>query len=236
MDLVGDGSRLLANFFLTAFDKPYREYVRSHGGDFMRFADDMVVCGDSQQECERFVFEASARLSDLGLNIAVAKVKYCDKAAFERFWGFTIMDRFESDEPEDALSALRSVINDDTFGRKLTALKRAITIVDREPRVAEWRAWVHNAVIGADLLLRLSREQLLAFMRLSGDFPACLEYVATRIIDQPFTLPKAILLRALDGLRGHDMSSVRDFSRSATRRIGDLNDSVLKLAIKHLSN
>jgi ribulose-5-phosphate 4-epimerase/fuculose-1-phosphate aldolase len=44
MDLVGDGSRLLANFFLTAFDRPYREYVQSRGGDFMRFADDMVVC------------------------------------------------------------------------------------------------------------------------------------------------------------------------------------------------
>jgi hypothetical protein len=236
MDLVGDGSRLLANFFLTAFDRPYREHVQSRGGDFMRFADDMVVCVSTQQECERFVFEASARLNDLGLNIAVAKVKYCTKAEFERFWGFVIMDRFENNEPDEALSALESVITDDSFGRRLTALKRAITIVDREPRLAGWRRWVHDAVVEADLVSRLSREQLLAFMRLSGDFPASLDEVTTTVVDQPFTLPKAILLRALEGLQRHRIGAVRDIVMSMTQRIAQLNDPVLNLALKHFTN
>ena len=236
MDLVGDGSRLLANFFLTAFDRPYREYVQSRGGDFMRFADDMVVCASTQQECQRLVFEASARLNDLGLNIAVAKVKYCTKVEFERFWGFVIMDRFENDEPEEALSALQSFITDDSFGRRLTALKRAITIVDREPRLARWRRWVHGAVVEADLVSRLSREQLLAFMRLSGDFEASLNEVVSTVIDQPFTLPKAILLRALEGLQRHQTRAVRDIVISATQRVAQLNDPVLNLGVKHFVN
>src|SRR5262249_43267304 len=42
MDLVGDGSRLLANFYLTPFDRAFRDYVESRGGEYMRFADDMV--------------------------------------------------------------------------------------------------------------------------------------------------------------------------------------------------
>ena len=76
MDLVGDCSRLLANYFLTPFDKAFREHVHSNAGDFMRFADDMVVCCATRRGCERLVFEASSRLHELGLNVNVAKVKY----------------------------------------------------------------------------------------------------------------------------------------------------------------
>jgi hypothetical protein len=236
MDLVGDGSRLLANYFLTPFDRPFRDYVQSHGGDFMRFADDMVVCSTSRRECERFVFEASTRLHELGLNVNVAKVKYCDKRQFERFWGFVIMDGFEKGEPVAALSALRRAIDDDAFGRRTTALKRAITIVDREPRLASWRRWVHDAVVRADLALQLSREQLSAFMRLSGDFAAAFDRVTQTFLAEPFTQPKAILLRVSEGLLKHKKQSVRDLSGSVIGRISELNDPVLNLAIKHLSN
>src|SRR5262249_3628185 len=88
MDLIGDCSRLLANFFMGPFDKSFRRYALEHDGDFMRFADDMVVCAADRQQCEELVFHASEELHELGLNINVAKVNYCSKHEFERFWGF----------------------------------------------------------------------------------------------------------------------------------------------------
>jgi hypothetical protein len=236
MDLVGDCSRLLANYFLTTFDKAFREHVQSHNGDFMRFADDMVVCSETRVGCEKFVFEASSRLHELGLNVNVAKVKYCSKREFQRFWGFVIMDRFESGEVKDALSLLREVVDDNAFGRRSTALKRAITIVDREPDVGLWRRWVHDAVIAADLPLQLSREQLLAFLRLSGDFPAALGDTIRAVVGQTFTQPKAILLQVMDGLRTNESREVRDLCSDGIRQIGELGDPVLNLALKNLSN
>ncbi len=236
MDLVGDCSRLLANYFLTSFDRTFRNYVRGEGGDFMRFADDMVVCASTLKECERFVFEASADLHELGLNVNVAKVKYCSKRDFQRFWGFVIMDRFESGQVLDALSLLREVVDDDMFGRRSTALKRAITIVDREPDLGLWRQWVHDSVARADLQLQLSKEQLLAFVRISGNPSATLERLIDSFVHQPFTQPKAILLRALDGLQRVPQTDIHDLCTSGIRKIADLKDPVLSIALRHLAN
>lgn len=235
MDLVGDCSRLLANYFLTSFDKAFRERVRHHDGDLMRFADDMVVCSPTRTGCEGFVFEASSRLHEIGLNVNVAKVKYCSKREFQRFRGFVIMDHFESGQPIEALSLLREVVDDDQFGRRSTALKRAITVVDREPEIGLWRRWVHDAAVARDLPLQLSGEQLLAFFRLSGDFAAALNNHIRVVIDQPFTQPKAIMLQVLDGLRKDKSQAVRELCTAGIRQIRELADPVLDVALKNLS-
>jgi len=236
MDLVGDCSRLLANFFLTPFDRSFRDYVRGYGGDFMRFADDMVVCAASEDKCQRFVYEASARLHDQGLNINVAKVRYCSKGDFERFWGFVIMDRFESGELLGGLAALHEVARDDKFGRRSTALKRAITLIDQEPRLREWRIWVREAVLEAGLLLQLSREQLLALLRLYDDPMTGLSLIIPDFLDQPFTQPLAILLQVLKSFTKSPSAEVRDYCLSVVGQVQQRNDPVLTVALKHLWN
>jgi hypothetical protein len=236
MDLVGDCSRLLANFFLTPFDRSFRDFVRASDGDFMRFADDMVVYASSEDKCRRFVYEASARLHDLGLNINVAKVRYCSKLDFERFWGFVIMDRFESGQLLGGLAALQEVVQDNRFGRRSTALKRAITLIDQEPRLKEWRIWVRDAVLDAALPLQLSREQLLALLRLYDDPMTGLNLITPTFLDQPFTQPLAILLQVLRSLASSPSAEVRDHCLSAIGRIEQRNDPVLAVALKYLWN
>jgi hypothetical protein len=93
------------------------------------------------------VFEASLKLHELGLNVNVAKVKYCSKQDFRRFWGFVVMDRFASGDVRQGLSLLRDLSDDDAFGRRATALKRAITLVDQETDLGLWRRWVYEAVM-----------------------------------------------------------------------------------------
>jgi hypothetical protein len=227
MDLVGDCSRLLANFFLASFDRPFREYVLNNGGDFMRFADDMVVCATSEETCRQLVFEASTRLHE---------VTYCSKRDFERYWGFSVMGQFEAGNVVDGLRELQRRKDDDQFGRRSTALKRAITIVDREPGLRGWRTWVRDAVLGAKLELQLSREQLHGLVRLYDDTLTGLGQIVPIFLDQPFTQPLAILLRLLETFSRDTSSEVRQYCQSAIRRVEAIGDPVLEIAVRHLRN
>jgi hypothetical protein len=238
MDVVGDCSRLLANFYLTSFDLEFREYVTGQGGDYMRFADDMVVRGRSAQECREFIFHASEDLHRLGLNINVAKVRYCSKLEFNTFWGFVIMDRFESGEIYDGLRLLDEFVARDEFGRKGTVLKRAITLVARLDggEATIWKQWVRESAVAEELPLQLSREQILAFIKLYDEPSQALSKLVPMFLEQPFSQPKAILLQVLQEHR-HDPSDVIQSLRHTTRAsISALHDPVLDLCTSTLDD
>lgn len=236
MDLVGDCSRLLANFFLVPFDRSFRAQAQDYGGDYMRFADDMVVCASSRHECEALVFRASQQLHELGLNINIAKVQYCSKRDFERFWGFVIMDHFEAGNLIPGLNLLRKVIDDDIFSRRTTAIKRAITILSNRPGFAFWQRWVRDAALEYGVVPQLSPHQLRAFLRLYGDDATALEELLPIILDQPFTQPKAVLLRALEEFRNDPSLDLRTAYDVCHRKIDQLDDPVLNIALRHMPN
>jgi hypothetical protein len=235
MDVVGDCSRLLANFYLTTFDKDFRELVMSRGGDYMRFADDMVVRGTSEQACKDFVYRASEALHRLGLNINVAKVRYLPKMQFNKYWGFVIMDRFEAGELVEALILLKGFITNDEFGRKPTALKRAITLVAKwnAPEAEWWRSWIVETSLKEFVPLQLSREQLLSFLGLHNDVGVAAQQLSKLFLDQPFSQPKAIFLRALEDLNLKDIRSdtLQQAREEVRGRIRELQDPVLNLCL-----
>jgi hypothetical protein len=237
MDVVGDCSRLLANFFLTPFDRSFRQFVTERDGDYMRFADDMVVRAESREECEQFVYEGSQQLHRLGLNINVAKVRYCSKKEFDQFWGFVIMDRFEQDQIEEGLVHLKRLVDTKEFGRKPTALKRAVTLVARQNNAEFrwWRKWVRQKAIEESLPLHLSREQLSSLIELYDDPNSALDELVPIFLDQPFSQPKAILLRVLERLGGKNAQTL-DRCTEVLRRLSDINDPVLNLCVDHVSS
>jgi|ERR1700722_12837678 hypothetical protein len=146
------------------------------------------------------------------------------------------MDRFESGELIKGLSVLRDVVYDDKFGRRLTALKRAVTLVERQPDLKWWRTWVRDTVLEADVALRLSRQQLLALIRLYDDPLTGLREIVPMFVGQPFTQPLAILLQVLDSFASDRSSEVRNYCLSTVEQVGLLDDPVLKIAVKHLRN
>ena len=233
MDVVGDCSRLLANFYLTAFDTKFREDAISSGGDYMRYADDMVIRAGSEAICKELVYRASERLHGLGLNINVAKVRYCSKSAFNSYWGFVAMDRFESDDLEGGMTMLRSIIQNEEFGRKPTALKRAITLVSKSssPDIQKWRNWTRERAISDGLPLHLSREQILSFIRLYDRPAIALELLVPLFINQPFSQPKAVFVRALQSFKGPAAEQVSDYRDAMYAHIVELRDPVLDLCI-----
>jgi hypothetical protein len=233
MGIVGDCSRLLADFFLTPFDASFKEFVSSRGGHYMRFADDMVVRSESEATCKEFVYRASQELHRLGLNINVAKVRFRPKSDFNRYWGFVIMDKFESGESVEGLILLKRYISGDDFGRKTTALKRAVTLASRlkgtEPRT--WRNWIRETASQEKLPLQLTREQLLAYARLYDDPVAAWTDLVPLFLRQPFSQPKAILLRALRGYGREESVRLLDLWKATVDEIGKLQDPVLDLCL-----
>ena len=145
----------------------------------MRFADEMVVRGNSEDSCRDFVYRAAERLHRLGLNINVAKVRYVSKPKFNQYWGFEVMDRFESGGLFKALTS-----------QELTTLRRnGGRIGCRETALVP---------------LHLSREQLLSFIRLYDGTTVAMQHLVPLFLEQPFSQPKAIFLRVLKDLRvGH---------------------------------
>jgi hypothetical protein len=131
---------------------------------------------------------------------------------------------------------LHEVVRDDKFGRRSTALKRAITLIDQEPHLREWRIWVREAVIKTGLLLQLSREQLLALLRLYDDPMTGLTLIIPDFLDQPFTQPLAILLQVLKSFTKSPSVEVRDYCLSVVGQVQHRNDPVLTVALKHLWN
>jgi hypothetical protein len=208
----------------------FREEITVKGGDYMRFADDMVVRGNSQQQCHDFVYRASECLHQLGLNINVAKVQYLSKDEFNQYWGFVIMDRFESGELFKGIALLKGFINSDEFGRKPTALKRVISLLTKtdDAEADWWKTWVRERALQEGVPLQLSREQLLSFIRLYRDPLAALDQLIPAFMDQPFSQPKAIFLRALEELK-EEAPETADAHTVVVRRIRDLQDPVLDL-------
>ena len=161
----------------------------------------LVVRSASEGSCKEFVFHASEELHRLGLNINVAKVKLCPKSEFD--------------------------------GRKTTALKRAVTLASRlkGTEARTWRNWVRETASQEKLALQLSREQLLAYVQLYDDPVAAWSEVMPLFLDQPFSQPKTILLRALRGHGREESVRLRDLWQTTVEAIGKVQDPVLDLCL-----
>lgn len=143
------------------------------------------------------------------------------------------MDCFNAGNVEEGLHLLRKVIDEDMFGRRNTALKRAITVISKKPELGAWRTWVRNEVVERNLATQLSREQLLSLIRVYDDPLSALRQIIPVFLQQPFTQPKAILLRALEKFQNNPSAKVRTLCTNAIRDVAGLNDPVLSLGIKH---
>ncbi len=86
-----DCSRILANFYLQAYDKKINRLCSGMGARYFRYADDQVIFAENKLVAGRLLFEASKELSKIGLNINTSKVKeFSSKKDYANFWSFDI--------------------------------------------------------------------------------------------------------------------------------------------------
>lgn len=91
-DEVGDCSRILANFYLQAYDDKIAEFCSNHGVAYFRYADDQIFMSKSNDANLHCLYKASILLHKEGLNINTSKVKEQNEAEFTRYWAFEIYE------------------------------------------------------------------------------------------------------------------------------------------------
>jgi hypothetical protein len=87
-DVFGECSRILANFYLQAYDWQFSKFCTALGGKYFRYADDQVVFADSKEKLEIMIAKASSLLMREGLNFNQKKVKIMSIKEFKKYYSF----------------------------------------------------------------------------------------------------------------------------------------------------
>jgi hypothetical protein len=104
-DTFGECSRILANFYLQAYDKHISCYCRSKNAQFFRYADDQIVFADSKEKLEEIIATASSYLMREGLNFNQKKVKIMTVKDFRKYYSFNSFFKlsYKWNDPIDSL-------------------------------------------------------------------------------------------------------------------------------------
>lgn len=87
-DVFGECSRILANFYLQAYDRSISKYCSDKGGRFFRYADDQVIFAQNREDLEEMIAKASSLLMREGLNFNQKKVNIMTIRNFNKFYSF----------------------------------------------------------------------------------------------------------------------------------------------------
>jgi len=248
MDLIGDCSRILANFYLTPFDKVIREKSLIFNSQYIRYSDDMVFICPDKDTCKNLVFLASEELHKIGLNINVAKVRYFTKEEFEEWWGFSIHKKFDFETRKfdkkdlgrfvDGLFLLKEKWKLKGFGRKHTLLKQAINKLAKikvNKQLNGLRKWIYETAFSEeDFILNLNERQIKNLIRISNNDKYTIESIFNTIMKHPYTSPKASLLRCFEDFRNNKNPEIRKLSNLIISKLRSLNNNILNLGINNM--
>lgn len=232
MDIVGDMSRVLANFYLIEFDVFMKERVEAVGGKYTRWSDDITFTCPSQEAASALLFLASEKLHELGLNINTAKVRVRTREEFKRSWGFDVMDLLEqADRLEDGLMLLKERWDDPAYERKETAIRRALGLLRDRPELGAWRQWVYqNCLAVPQFALRLSHGQMHSLITISDDAQSAARELCAALTSKPYSEPKTHLLRCLERQRTNKDKTFGELFDGLRRALLNSGDPPLVLA------
>jgi hypothetical protein len=230
-DMVGDCSRLLANFYLVSFDADMKSECEKFGARYVRYADDMVIMCPNKSLQKQLMFFASRGLHRLGLNINTNKVRCFSKEEFDLWWGFNIMNNFERDLVLEALNQLKTAWDNPKYGRRDTALKRAITILGKQPEQKKWRRWANERAFQEEFfILRLSHSSMKNLIILD-DAEKQIRRISKIVLSNPFTEPKVNLLRCLENFAKNPDQNVRKIVHSIVLELSKIEDPIIDLSL-----
>lgn len=112
-ELVGDCSRILANFYLQEYDQKMKEFCDKNGILYLRYADDHVLFVPNDFNYKKIIRKASIELSKIGLNINPKKIKVqrkIDKYGYHKCYPiFGLLDstkKYASDQTKAIANAV----------------------------------------------------------------------------------------------------------------------------------
>ncbi len=97
-DFMGDCSRILANFYLQAYDKYVFDLCKKNKCEYLRYADDQFLFSEDKEKLDILIFKVSKQLSSIGLSVNQKKVKVCKTEELLKYRSFKIFDLLKDDE------------------------------------------------------------------------------------------------------------------------------------------
>lgn len=112
MSDFGEGSRLLANFFLQDYDKRVRDYCLSKNAKYLRYSDDQIIVAPNKNAAEEILRFASIELSKIGLNVNSGKIQhFSTREEFEEHWAFEIFQKLSTENETLVKEAVNHYLN-----------------------------------------------------------------------------------------------------------------------------
>lgn len=87
-DTFGECSRILANFYLQAYDKKVSDFCLSKKASFFRYADDQIIFAKSKEDLTEIIAKASSFAMREGLNFNQKKIKIMNLRDFKKYYSF----------------------------------------------------------------------------------------------------------------------------------------------------
>lgn len=200
-ELLGDASRLYSHFYLKKFDFEFTEHCKSNGITFIRWADDIILIGNSRKNLEATIHKASRLLLKFGLNLNSSKTKCYSKSEFRMYRGLDVLDAVSQRDQLSFNTALRKFNNfAQTHSARLdTISKSAISFMFKNPTCAT------NTNIGIvdsmaseyAILSTFSFNNFRYLIELTGGTNTLLDKYLKVVLSQPYAAPKAQFLKFL---------------------------------------
>lgn len=236
MDVIGDMSRVLANFYLVEFDRTFSERVGDMGGKYIRWADDMTFTARNKEQAIALVYFASEILHTHGLNINASKVDFRQKGEFELGWGFEILDKLEShaENVDVIFDEIVTWCRREDFRRKDTLIKRLLTLSGDSSGSQRCRklicdyAWSHP-----EFIYKMSESQVKKFVLVSPENGLSAAAMASMISERPFTAPKVEFLRAMEKLAKTEGGEYLTIYNSFAEVLRGEENPCIRLALMH---
>lgn len=229
-DMVGDCSRILANYYLTSFDEAMQEHCDKDGIKYMRWADDLVFGCSSRKQMEDVTFQAQKRLQEIGLNLNSAKVEMVEIDEFLSNWRFEILMAGDEGKIDKAFDLLKKNWDVKHFARRKTCYRMLLNKLSREIGMQPEKDWIFSKIIDKSQdIIGMSQAQFGAILRTQDDLHDVLKHVIIPVADSNFTVPKTNLLKAIYRYEGEETSLIGIGKALLETKMK--NDPLLKYAI-----
>jgi len=200
-EIVGDASRILANFYLRKFDEKFKAYCDSEHLTYTRWADDIVVFGSSKRKLEAAIHKASRILLELGLHLNSSKTQLFRKKAFREYRALEFLKVANSNNEKRIVSELKKIKQRIASGEAIrfdTVFSRTLTYVEKtKTKSLVLREFIDTHSKEYDTLRMLNGDQYLKLIAISDDPKKTFKYIYSQIVKFPYANPKSEFLRML---------------------------------------
>ncbi|MCW5698174.1 MAG: RNA-directed DNA polymerase [Bauldia sp.] len=214
-EIISDASRILANYFLKPFDEKFISYCNARGLQYVRWADDIIVFGNSPRRLESAIYQASKTLMSMGLNLNASKTRIFSRSEYRLHRGLDVLKQINRKHLADVVAATKAFQSYGGLKREDTVFRALLGYAERsqKARIPYLMAYLDELATEYDHLAVLGPSQFRSRFVLSANKAACVAQDVRRLSGKPYASAKAsylLFIRKYVGLlKRHGIGSRR---------------------------